>query len=199
MLAPQMRLRSLALLGAGGWALYRLTQQLGRPAGVEPVRPFSLTRYLGRWYEIARIDHSYEHGLTNTSADYRPLPGGRVQVVNRGYHPASGRWREARATASPVTGAAGAAQLQVSFFWPVRASYVVFALDEDYQHALVSGPTHDYLWLLARTPQIRATVRATLLEQARAAGFDTGRLLWVDQRRNTAGLRGDLPRRKLPR
>ena len=91
MLAPQMRLRSLALLGAGGWALYRLTQQLGRPAGVEPVRPFSLTRYLGRWYEIARIDHSYEHGLTNTSADYRPLPGGRVQVVNRGYHPASGR------------------------------------------------------------------------------------------------------------
>ena len=171
-----MRLRSLALLGAGGWALYRLTQQLGRPAGVEPVRPFSLTRYLGRWYEIARIDHSYEHGLTNTSADYRPLPGGRVQVVNRGYHPASGRWREARATASPVTGAAGAAQ-----------------------HALVSGPTHDYLWLLSRTPQIRPSVRATLLEQARAAGFDTGRLLWVDQRRNTAGLRGDLPRRKLPR
>ena len=122
-----------------------------------------------------------------------------MQVVNRGYHPASGRWREARATASPVTGAAGAAQLQVSFFWPVRASYTVFALDDDYQHALVSGPTHDYLWLLSRTPQIRPSVRATLLEQARAAGFDTGRLLWVDQRRNTAGLRGDLPRRKLPR
>ena len=95
--------------------------------------------------------------------------------------------------------AAGAAQLQVSFFWPVRASYIVFALDDDYQHALVSGPTHDYLWLLSRTPQIRPSVRATLLEQARAAGFDTGRLLWVDQRRNTAGLRGDLPRRKLPR
>lgn len=198
MLAHQMNLRTLALLGAGGWALYRLSQQLGRPPGVRPVQPFSLTRYLGRWYEIARIDHSYEHGLSEVTADYRLLPGGRVQVRNRGYHAASRRWREARASATPVAGAAPA-HLQVSFIWPVRASYIVFALDDDYQHALVSGPSHDYLWLLSRTPQIRPAVRAQLLDQARAAGFDTDRLLWVDQRRNTAGLTGGLPRRKLPR
>ncbi|QTD46070.1 lipocalin family protein [Ottowia testudinis] len=178
-----MRLRSIALLGAGGLALYRLAQQLGVPDGVTPVQPFQLSRYLGRWYEIARIDHVYERGLTDTSADYRLLPGGGVQVTNRGFHPRARRWREVRASARPVQDG-DVAHLQVSFIWPVRASYIVFALDGDYQHALVSGPTHDYLWLLARTPQIRATARANMLDAARAAGFDVGRLMWVDQRRN---------------
>lgn len=73
MLTPVMRLRTLALLGAGGVALYRMAQQLGVPDGVVPVQPFQLSRYLGRWYEIARIDHVYERGLTDTSADYRLL------------------------------------------------------------------------------------------------------------------------------
>jgi apolipoprotein D and lipocalin family protein len=196
MLAPHMKLRSLAWLAAGGWALYHLTQRLGVPRGVAPVQPFSLMRYLGRWYEIARIDHTYERGLTDTTADYRLLPGGKVQVLNRGYHAGSRRWRQARAIARPVPGSASA-HLQVSFFWPVHTSYIVFALDDDYQHALVSGPDHDALWLLARTPQIKPSVRAALLEQARAAGFDVERLLWVDQRRNLAGLSAGLPRRKL--
>ena len=97
MLTPVMRLRTLALLGAGGVALYRMAQQLGVPDGVVPVQPFQLSRYLGRWYEIARIDHVYERGLTDTSADYRLLPGGEVQVTNRGYHPGARRWREVRA------------------------------------------------------------------------------------------------------
>ena len=185
MLTPVMRLRTLALLGAGGVALYRMAQQLGVPDGVVPVQPFQLSRYLGRWYEIARIDHVYERGLTDTSADYRLLPGGQVQVTNRGYHPGARRWREVRARAQPVQGD-DVAHLQVSFMWPVRASYVVFGVDDDYPHALVSGPDHDYLWLLARTPQIRATARASMLDTARAAGFDVGRLMWVDQRRNVA-------------
>ena len=104
MLTPVMRLRTLALLGAGGVALYRMAQQLGVPDGVVPVQPFQLSRYLGRWYEIARIDHVYERGLTDTSADYRLLPGGQVQVTNRGYHPGARRWREVRARAQPVPG-----------------------------------------------------------------------------------------------
>ncbi|MDO5691829.1 MAG: lipocalin family protein [Pseudomonadota bacterium] len=194
-----MKLRSLALLGAGGWALYQLAQRLDVPDGVKPAQPFSLPRFMGRWYEIARIDHAHAHGMTNTSADYQPQLGGKVRVIQRGYHPASGHWRETRATASRLPGRADAAHLQYSIFWPVRASHIVFALDDDYQHALVSGPTHDDLWLLSRTPQIRPSARATLLEQARQAGFDTDRLLWVDQRRNTAGFSAGLPRRKLAR
>lgn len=180
-----MKARTLALLAAGAYALYRISQRTGMPAGVRPVEPFDLQRYLGRWYEIARIDHPYEAGLTDTSADYRLRPDGRVDVHNRGFDARRSRWRELHASAQPE-GDAGIAHLRLSPFWPVQASYLVFALDDDYQHALVSGPTHDYLWLMARTPRIRASHRAALLESARAAGFDTERLLWVDQRRNIA-------------
>ncbi len=190
-----MRITTLAALGIGAWGLYRATQHLGLPAGVTPVDGFSLRRYLGLWYEMARIDHRHERGLTDTTARYTLRPDGRVHVLNRGYDPRSGRWRQAIASAEPLA-AADVAHLQVSFVWPIRASYAVFALDESYEHALVSGPSHDYLWLLARHPNIKATTRATLLEQARDAGFDTGRLMWVDQRRNLPGLSDGLPRQK---
>ncbi|MBK8664821.1 MAG: lipocalin family protein [Burkholderiales bacterium] len=180
-----MKARTLALLAASAYALYRISQRTGMPAGVRPVEPFDLDRYLGRWYEIARIDHAYEAGLTDTSADYRLRPDGRVQVINRGFNARKSRWRELRAIAEPA-GDANVGRLLLSPLWPMRASYVVLALDDDYQHALVSGPTHDHLWLLARTPRIRASHRAALLESARTAGFDTERLLWVDQRRNIA-------------
>lgn len=177
--------RTLALLAAGAFALYRVSQRTGVPAGVRPVEPFDLHRYLGRWYEIARIDHPYEAGLSDTSADYRLRPDGRVQVINRGFDARRSRWRETRAVAAPV-GERDIGHLQVSLLWPLRASYVVFALDDDYQHALVCGPTHEHLRLLARTPRIRAITRGALLERARAAGFDIDRLLWVDQRRHAA-------------
>lgn len=178
-----MNLRTAALIGVGALALYRAAQQTGAPRGVQPIQRFDLQRYLGRWYEVARIDHGFERGLSNATADYSLRPDGRIEVTNRGYHPPSRRWREAQGVAVPI-GDADTAHLAVRFFWPLRASYIVFGLDEAYQHALVSGASHDYLWLLSRTPQLRPSVRARLLEQARAAGFDTGRLLWVDQRRN---------------
>lgn len=183
-----MKLRTAALIGLGTVALYRAAQQTGVPRGVRPLQGFDLPRYLGRWYEVARIDHGWERGLSNVSADYALRRDGRVQIVHRGYHAPSARWRESRAVAQPAKGAASA-HLTLSFFWPRRRSHIVFALDEHCQHALVSGPSHDHLWLLARSPQLRPTARARLLEQARAAGFDTGRLLWVDQRRHLAHLR----------
>ncbi len=177
-----MKLRTAALLGLSALALYRAAQRTGIPRGVQPLRPFDLQRLLGRWYEVARIEHGVERSLSNTSVDYTLRPDGRVQVLKRGYHPVSGRWREARGVAEPLTGA-DTAHLQLSFMWPMHSSHIVFALDEDHRTALICGPSHDHLWLLARSPQLRPTVRAGLLEQARAAGFDTGRLQWVDQRR----------------
>lgn len=184
-----MKPRTLALLGAGAYGLYRFSQQTGVPTGVEPLRPFDLNRYLGRWYGIARLDYLWERGLTDTSADYTLRADGRVQVINRGFDPRARRWRRAHASASPVQGA-DIGHLQVSFLWPVRASYIVFGIEGDYEHAVVSGHSHDYLWLLSRAPRVRAPVRAALLERARAAGFDVDRLLWVDQRRNAERAEG---------
>ena len=157
------------------------------------IRSIALSQAMARSVEellgIARLDDLWERGLTDTSADYTLRADGRVQVINRGFDPRARRWRRAHASASPVQGA-DIGHLQVSFLWPVRASYIVFGIEGDYEHAVVSGHSHDYLWLLSRAPRVRAPVRAALLERARAAGFDVDRLLWVDQRRNAERAEG---------
>ena len=178
-----MKSRNLALLAAGAYTLYRLSQQTGLPLGVQPVTPFELRRYLGRWYELARIDHAADRGLTDSVTHHSLLPNGTLEIARRGFDPRQGRWRTATARAR-FAHDADSAHLLVSFVWPVRSSRAVFELDDDNQHALVSGPTHEDLWLLARTPTLRASVRAQLLERARDAGFDVSRLTWVDHRRS---------------
>lgn len=138
-----------------GFALL-LTGCLGMPDTVQPVEKFELDRYLGKWYEIARLDHSFERGLEQVTAEYSLRDDGGVSVVNRGYSTEKEEWSEAEGKAyfarSPDEG-----YLKVSFFGPFYGSYVVFELDqENYQYAFVSGPNHEYLWLLARTPGYRS-------------------------------------------
>ncbi|MCU0937483.1 MAG: lipocalin family protein, partial [Gammaproteobacteria bacterium] len=99
------------------------------PEGVVAVTPFDVRRYEGRWFEIARLDHAFERGLTDVSAIYRLRPDGSVEVVNRGYDPSKGRWREAVGTAR-FTGAADRGSLKVSFFGPFYGGYHVVALDQ---------------------------------------------------------------------
>jgi apolipoprotein D and lipocalin family protein len=149
----------------------------GVPEGVRPVSGFQLDRYLGTWYEIARLDHSFERGLTGVSATYSRRPDGGVDVLNRGYDAAKGEWKEARGRAyflgSPEVGS-----LKVSFFGPFYGGYHVFALDTDYRWALVAGYDHDYLWILARERQLPQDVLEGLLVRARTAGFATDALIF---------------------
>jgi apolipoprotein D and lipocalin family protein len=155
---------------------------VGVPEGIDPVASFQLERYLGRWYEIARLDHSFERGLSHVSADYEMRSDGGVRVVNRGFSAAENRWKEAEGKAlfvdQPDRG-----YLKVSFFGPFYGAYVVFELDrENYQYALVSGPDRSYLWILSRTPQLAPEVIHRLVQKAKAAGFDTDGLIFVEQR-----------------
>lgn len=157
------------------------------PHGVQPVGGFLIERYLGNWYEIARLDHGFERGLTDVSATYSLRDDGGVDVLNRGYDPAMGAWKEAQGRAY-LLGAPSTASLKVSFFWPFYGGYHVMALDPDYRWAMVAGPSHDYLWILARTPTLPEEVIESLLDKARAAGFDPTGLIRVSQGRAvTAG------------
>jgi len=158
-----------------------LTGCMGMPDGVQPVSGFELDRYLGKWYEIARLDHSFERGLTHVSAEYSLRDDGSVRVVNRGLSSETGEWDEAVGKAffvdSPDLG-----YLKVSFFGPFYGSYVVFELDqEQYQYAFISGWDTSYLWLLSRTPNIDDDIMQRFTERARALGFDTDALILVDQ------------------
>ena len=159
-----------------------LTGCTGIPDAVTPVDDFKLERYLGRWYEIARLDHSFERGLTRVTADYEPRTDGGVRVLNRGFSVKKNAWKEAEGKAYFV-GRPDQGYLKVSFFGPFYGSYVIFELDRaNYQYALVCGPNKSYLWILARSPELTDQIRADLIAKATALGFDTDKLLFVDHR-----------------
>lgn len=156
-----------------------LTGCVGIPENVRPVDNFNVQNYLGRWYEIARLDHSFERGLSNVSAEYALREDGGIKVTNRGYSAKDKKWKEAVGKAYFVEGA-DKGYLKVSFFGPFYGSYVVFDLDHDnYQYSLVSGPDKSYLWILSRTPTMKPEVKNRLITKAAALGFDTSSLIIV--------------------
>ncbi|HAT72516.1 MAG TPA: lipocalin [Elusimicrobia bacterium] len=148
------------------------------PKGVAPVAGFELPRYLGTWHEIARLDHSFERGLTGVTAEYSMREDGGVNVVNRGYKAATGEWKEAEGRAY-FTGPASVGQLKVSFFRPFYGGYNIVELDrQGYSYVLVAGPSLKYLWLLARNPELAPDIVARLVARAGELGFDTGKLIF---------------------
>lgn len=167
------------VLSKGLAILILLAGCTGVPDGIEPVRGFDAQRYLGIWYEVARLDHRFERGLDDVSASYAANPDGSIAVVNRGLERGQCRWKEARGRAV-FLGPRDVGSLAVTFFWPFAGGYHVFALDErDYGWALVSGPSRDYLWILARRSDLPDPVRADLVERARALGFPVEQLIQV--------------------
>lgn len=147
------------------------------------VTPFDINRYQGKWYEIARLDHSFERGLSDVTANYRLQPDGSVEVINRGYDTRRMEWRQAVGRAL-FTGASNRASLKVSFFGPFYGGYHVVALDPEYRWAMVAGPSRDYFWILARDKQLPAALQEQLVQQASALGIDTGKLIRVGQTRH---------------
>lgn len=163
------------------FCLFLLGACTGVPKGLTPVSNFEEERYLGRWYEIARLDHSFERGLSHVTADYTLRDNGTINVLNRGWNAEKGEWEEASGVAR-FRGDRTVGSLKVSFFRPFYGGYHVIALDqEDYQWAMVSGPNRSYLWILARTPELDETIYKSLVAQAADAGFPTGELIRVDQ------------------
>ena len=148
------------------------------PEGIEPVDDFELSRYLGRWYEIARLDHSFERGLENVSATYSMREDGGVRVLNQGYSPIDKSWRTAEGKAYFVN-EKDSAHLKVSFFGPFYGAYVVFYLDEGYQTALVVGPDRSYFWILSRSLSIAEADLKKLLRIAQNKGVNTEKLIYL--------------------
>ncbi|WP_041262776.1 lipocalin family protein [Citrifermentans bemidjiense] len=152
---------------------------VGVPENVKPVDNFDIHRYLGKWYEIARLEHSFERGLTRVSAEYALREDGGLKMINRGYSAQKDKWKEAVGKAYFVE-ELSKGYLKVSFFGPFYGSYVVMDLDQDnYQYSLVCGPDKSYLWILSRTPAMQTEVRNRLIAKAAALGFDTSRLIYV--------------------
>lgn len=170
---------TIGLAALAGAAIYA-TRNPRTPEGIHPVEGFDLDRYLGKWYELARIEHSFEKGLQRTQAEYSLNPDGSIQVINRGYDPKRGEWKVSHGKAKPTI-APDIAALKVSFFGPFYSGYHVVALDEKYQWAMVVGSSLDYFWLLSRTPSLPDGVEDRLMHQARMLGIDAQKVIWVHQ------------------
>ncbi len=153
------------------------------PQGAKAVTPFDKERYLGKWYEIARLDFKFERNLDNTSAEYSLNANGSIKVDNRGYNYKTGKWKQAIGKAKFV-GDENVARLKVSFFGPFYAGYNVIALDDDYQYALVAGNNLKYLWILSRQTSIPDSVKQDYLEIAKKLGYKTDDLIWVAHDKN---------------
>lgn len=164
------------LLGLMLW----LSGCVGIPDGITPVTGFQADRYLGKWYEVARLDHSFERGLEQVTAEYSLREDGDIRVINRGYNTAKQKQEEAEGRAKFV-GAQDVGQLKVSFFGPFYGGYNIVELDPNYQYALIAGNDREYLWILSRTPQLDAAVQQRLVDKAKSLGFATDKLIFVKQ------------------
>ncbi|WJW80917.1 lipocalin family protein [Moellerella wisconsensis] len=146
------------------------------PSDIDPIKNFDLSRYLGEWYEVARIDNRFEKGLTQVSANYSLREDGGVKVVNKGWSATKKDWKESIGKAyfveSPQMGA-----LKVSFFGPFYGGYNIIKLDDDYQYSLVVGPDKNYLWVLSRTPTMPAELLNQYIQFASELGFERQRIL----------------------
>ncbi|NKI75403.1 outer membrane lipoprotein Blc [Dickeya sp. CFBP 2040] len=160
-------------------ALFTTACSTTPPQGVQVVDNFEPSRYMGTWYEIARLDNRFERGLEQVTATYSPREDGGITVANRGFDPVKRAWRESIGKAY-FTGSPQRAALKVSFFGPFYGGYNVIALDSDYRYALVCGPNRDYLWILSRTPELPPLVKQALLATAQRNGFQTEKLIWIN-------------------
>lgn len=152
----------------------------GIPEGVSTIKQFQVEAYMGTWYEIARLDHSFERGLEQVSARYELQEDGTVKVTNRGFEPQEGKWKEAIGKAK-LNGEPGEGRLKVSFFGPFYGAYNILELGQAYDYAVICGPDRDYLWILARTPTLPTTTLEPILDRLKSMGFATEQLIFVRQ------------------
>ena len=153
---------------------------VGIPEGIQPVNNFEVDSYLGKWYEIARLDHSFERGLDNVSAEYVLREEGGIKVINRGFDVKRNQWKEAEGKAFFV-GDNKMAHLKVSFFGPFYGSYIVFELGDNYDYSFITSSNKSYLWFLSRTPHIDENLKQRFLDQISKLGFDKQDVIFVKQ------------------
>lgn len=148
------------------------------PKGVNAVKPFYKEKFVGRWYEIARLDFKFERGFSNVSAVYSLNDDGTIKVFNQGYNMESKLWEEVYGKAKFV-GDPKEGRLKVTFFYPFYSGYNVIAVDDNYHYMMVAGKSREYLWILSRQKTIPDSVKNQYLQLARDYGFNTSELLWV--------------------
>jgi apolipoprotein D and lipocalin family protein len=163
-----------------GVVLVTLRSCASIPEGAVAIKPFDKEKYLGKWYEIARMDFRFERNLNNVTANYSIKENGSIKVDNRGFDYLTKEWKQAIGKAK-LAGDPDEAKLKVSFFGPFYSGYNVIALDDQYKYALVAGQNLKYLWLLSRETTMPESTKQSYLNIAKGLGYDVSTLVWTEQ------------------
>lgn len=170
-----MKLKKIIMLTL----FFTLTACLGMPDNITPVKNFEINSYLGKWYEIARLDHSFERGINQVTAEYTLKQNGSIGVLNRGFSTINKQWKQANGKAYFVD-KSSEGYLKVSFWGPFYGSYVIFELDKNGQYAFITGPNKKYLWLLARTPKVAPEIIEKFMLLAKEKEFAIDEIIFVE-------------------
>lgn len=145
------------------------------------VEEVDINKYLGVWYEIARLPNSFEKGLECVTATYSLKSNGKIEVLNKGHHIEKERVSKTAKGTAWVPDNSYPGRLKVTFFWPFSGSYYIMSLDENYQYALVGDPSRKYLWVLSRTKVLDDAIYSKLMDHAKSNGFDVDQVIKIDQ------------------
>lgn len=176
-LSSKNKIGSALILAAG---LLFFSSCATMPEGATVVKPFDQKKFLGEWYEIARMDYRFEKNLINVTANYSLKDDGNIKVVNKGYDTVKKEWKMVEGKAKFRKDPDKAA-LKVSFFGPFYSGYNVLAIDNNYTYALIAGDDLSLLWILSRSKEIPDSVKAEYLKIAEELGYKTSELTWVTQ------------------
>lgn len=166
-----------AVLTLGAILAYKLRRTI--PKGVEAIKPFKIEKFLGKWYEIARLNFLFERNLNYASAEYSLNKDGSIKVINRGYNYKKQQEEEVEGKAVFVDNK-NEGKLKVSFWGPFYSGYNVVSIDNKYKYALIVGRNRNYLWMLSKEKEIPKKVIQRYLQLAESLGFDTSKLVWTD-------------------
>ena len=143
------------------------------------VTHLDIHRYMGKWYEIARYDHSFEKGMTHVYTEYSLEKDGKIKVINRGIK--DGEPKKITGKAKQPDPKEYPGRLKVSFFLWFYSDYYILDLDKDYQYAIVGSSSDKYLWILSRIPEMSETKLKSILQKIAQRGYDVSKLVFVEQ------------------
>jgi len=143
------------------------------------VKKLDILRFMGKWYEIARYEHTFEKGMTHVTAEYSLEPNGKIRVVNKGIK--NGKAKEIVGKAKQPNPVEYPGRLKVSFFLWFYSDYYILELDNNYQYAIIGSSSDKYLWILSRTPELPKETLDELLTNIKQRGYDLTKLIFVEQ------------------
>jgi apolipoprotein D and lipocalin family protein len=161
------------------WAIFGVmsARAVSSEASLQVVPSVDLSRYVGKWYEIAHLPAWFQRDCaSDTTATYTLRPDGKISVLNQ-CRKADGVLKSAKGKAHVARDKGPNTKLKVTFFWPFYGDYWIIDLDPQYRWAVVGEPRRRYLWILSREPQLDQAIYAQIVDRAQKQGYDLNSLI----------------------